>query len=140
MKSLPSVGLYIRITDDKGCRHYERVNRRNPQLSGGVYCLRFYDNGKRKWETVGIDINAALAARFKKECELRHQNTQETLSQPKPLPAAPKTLEQLRIAFIQDKKTTIKSDGTPLDPDSIRSCENETRYFLDTIKRNLPLR
>jgi hypothetical protein len=41
MRNLPSVSLYIRITDKKGRRHYERVNRRNPQLEGGVYCLNF---------------------------------------------------------------------------------------------------
>jgi len=61
---LPSVSLYIRITDAKG-RRYERVNRRNPQIATGpnVYCLHFYENGRRKWETVGTDINAASAAR-----------------------------------------------------------------------------
>jgi hypothetical protein len=50
MRNLPTVSLYIRITDVNG-RRYERVNRRNPQLEGGVYCLHFYENGKRKWET-----------------------------------------------------------------------------------------
>ena len=47
-QSLPHVSLYIRITDAKG-RRYERVNRRNPQIASGpsVYCLHFYENGKR---------------------------------------------------------------------------------------------
>ncbi len=30
-RSIPSVTLYIRLTDEKGKRRYERVNRRNPQ-------------------------------------------------------------------------------------------------------------
>jgi len=33
-RSIPSVTLYIRITDEKGNRRYERVNRRKPQLKG----------------------------------------------------------------------------------------------------------
>jgi len=36
-------------------------------------------------------------------------------------------LEALRTAFIHDKKTTIKKDGTPLKPDTIRSFEGGTR-------------
>ena len=40
-RSIPSVTLYIRITDENGNRRYERVNRRKPQLSGGIYCLHF---------------------------------------------------------------------------------------------------
>ena len=36
-RSIPSVTLYIRITDEKGNDRYERVNRRKPQLNGGVY-------------------------------------------------------------------------------------------------------
>lgn len=51
MKSLPSVSLCIRITDGKGLRRYERIRRRNPQMCGpkDVYCLHFYEKGKRKW-------------------------------------------------------------------------------------------
>jgi hypothetical protein len=46
--SIPSVTLYIRITDEQRDRRYERVNRRNPQLNGGVYCLHLYESGERK--------------------------------------------------------------------------------------------
>ena len=69
MKSLPSVSLYIRVTDEKGRRRYERIRRRNPQECGSraVYCLHFYDNGKRKWLSVGTGLNAANAARHRKE-------------------------------------------------------------------------
>jgi len=59
MQTLPSVSLYIRITESTGKRRYERVKRgRNPQMCGphDVYCLHFYQGGKRKWETVGTDL------------------------------------------------------------------------------------
>jgi integrase/recombinase XerD len=132
-RSIPSVTLYIRITDEKGNRHYERVNRRNPQLNGGVYCLHFYENGKRKWATVGTDINAAIKARMTKESELLTNPVEA-----KPSPAAPKSLEELRTAFIHDKKTTFKRDGSPLDPDTITSYEKVTRELLDIMRRTFP--
>jgi hypothetical protein len=68
-RSIPSVTLYIRITDEKGNRRYERVNRRKPQTNG-IYCLHFYEGDKRRWVTVGTNINAALKARMTKESEL----------------------------------------------------------------------
>jgi integrase/recombinase XerD len=132
-RSIPSVTLYIRITDEKGKRRYERVNRRKPQLNGGVYCLHFYENGERKWATVGTDINAALKARMEKESELLTRPVEA-----KPSPAAPKSLEELRTAFIHDKKTTFKKDGSPLDADTITHYEYVTRVFLDTIQRTMP--
>jgi integrase/recombinase XerD len=133
-RSIPSVTLYIRITDDKGNRRYERVNRRKPQLSGGTYCLHFYTpDGKRKWTTVGSDINAALKARMEKESELLTRPVEA-----KPSPEAPKRLEELRTAFIHDKKTTFKKDGFPLDPDTITSYEKVTREFIEIIKRTFP--
>jgi hypothetical protein len=130
---LPSVTRYIRITDGNGRRHYERVNRRNLQ-SGGIFCLHYFNpEGKRTWLTVGRDINQVLDARFKKESDLRlHQK-----EGPKPAPAPPKTLEELREAFLHDKRTTFKKDGSPLDPDTITSYEKVTREFLDIVKRNL---
>jgi hypothetical protein len=133
-RSIPCVTLYIRVTDEKGNRGYEHVNRRKPQLNGGVYCLHFYaPDGKRKWATVGTDINTALKARMERESELLTRPTQ-----PKPSTAAPKTLEELRTAFMHDKSTTIKKDGTRLDADTITSYERVTREFLDTIKRTIP--
>ena len=136
-QSLPSVSLYIRITEPNGDRRYKRVNRRNPQLAGGVYCLHFYEHEKRKWATVGTNINEALAARFKKESELCLQSKDDSAS-PKPSPAAPKTLEQHREAFLHDKRTTFKKDGSPLDTDTVRSYELVTREFLDIVKRTQP--
>jgi hypothetical protein len=34
--SLAQVTIYLRITDAQGHRHYERLNRRAPQLAGGT--------------------------------------------------------------------------------------------------------
>ncbi|MGA9508001.1 MAG: hypothetical protein WBV55_05070 [Candidatus Sulfotelmatobacter sp.] len=90
-QSLPHVSLYIRITGAKG-RRYERVNRRNPQ-TGGFYCLHFYENGKRKWETVGTDLNAASAARLAKESEL--------LTNPQANPPAPSEKDSLLETAIE---------------------------------------
>ena len=132
-QSIPQVSLYIRITEN-GKRRYERVNRRNPQTTGGVYCLHFYENGKRKWQTVGTDLNAASTARLQKESSL----LQQTKGEAKPSPAAPRTLEKLRTAFLHDKRTTFKKDGTPLDSDTIRSYEQVTTEFLSIIKRTIP--
>ena len=132
-QSIPQVSLYIRITEN-GKRRYERVNRRNPQTTGGVYCLHFYENGKRKWQTVGTDLNAASTARLQKESSL----LQQTKGEAKPSPAAPRTLEELRTAFLHDKRTTFKKDGTPLDSDTIRSYEQVTTEFLSIIKRTIP--
>lgn len=138
-QSLPSVSLYIRITEPNGDRRYERVTRRNPQIATGpnVYCLHFYEDGKRRWATVGTNINEALAARFKKESELCLQSKEDSAS-PKPSPARPKTLEQHREAFLHDKRTTFKKDGSPLDADTIRSYELVTREFLGIVKRTQP--
>jgi integrase len=132
-RSIPSVSLYIRITDEKGNRRYDRVNRRKPQLSGGVYCLHFYENGKRKWATVGTDINAALKARMEKESQLLTRPVEA-----KPSPATPKSLEGLRTAFIHDRKTARKRDGSLRDADTISHYEKVTREFLDTTKVTLP--
>jgi hypothetical protein len=104
-QSLRHVSLYIRITDAKG-RRYERVNRRNPQ-TGGIYCLHFYENGKRKWESVGTDLNAASAARLAKESEL--------LANPQPKTPTPSEAESLLENAIETylaNITALKSKKT----------------------------
>lgn len=72
VKNLPSVSLYVRITEKKGRRRYERIRRRNPQMCGpsDVYCIHSYQNGKRKWLSAGTDLTAANRARGEKEQEL----------------------------------------------------------------------
>jgi integrase/recombinase XerD len=67
-QSIPQVSLYIRFTEGKK-RRYERINRKRPQ-TGGIYCLHYYENGRRTWKAIGTDLNAASAARLAKESEL----------------------------------------------------------------------
>ncbi len=66
MKSLPSVSLYIRITDKKGRRRYERIRRRSPQVCGpkDVYCIHFYEKGMQPGLGIvdGDDGGASRAA------------------------------------------------------------------------------
>ncbi len=131
---LPQVSLYVRVTDAQGHRHYERLNRRTPQP--GVYCLRYEVEGKRRWETIGTDLQAAAHARVKRESELILDV--KAAAAPKPSPKAPESLEGLREAFMRDRRTTFKKDGSPLDADTIASYEKVTREFLDIIKRKLP--
>jgi len=138
VKSLPSVSLYIRVTDEKGRRRYESESAAGIRKCADrkTYTASSYEKDKRKWLSVGTDLNAANAAR-PKEQELLLLNEDEA-TQPKPSPPAPKSLEELRTAFIHDNKTTIKKDGTPLKPATIRSFEVVTRGFLDTIKGTFP--
>jgi len=88
VKSLPSVGVSIRITNEEGHRRYERIRRRNPQACGpkDVYCLHFYDKKKRKWVSVGTDLSAANAARGQKKQELLVLNKDEATSPNHPPP------------------------------------------------------
>lgn len=67
----PAVSLYIRITDEKGRRHYERVRPRSPQPCGprDNYALLYYVP-KMTWEQVGQDYNEAVWRRAAKAYEL----------------------------------------------------------------------
>ncbi len=58
-QSLPGVTPYIRITEGSK-RRYERIGRRNPQMCGpqDVYAIRSYEQGKRKWLSVGTTYHA----------------------------------------------------------------------------------
>jgi hypothetical protein len=81
-RSIPCVTLYIRIGNEKGKRRYERVNRRNPQLNCGVYCLHFYIlDGKRKWTTVRV----AFVSRRRAECARRTYYIRRSLPQMPPV-------------------------------------------------------
>ena len=136
-QSLPSVSLYIRITDQQDRRRYERISRRNPQVCGpkDLYAIHFYEHGKRRWLSVGTDLNTANAVRGQKESEL-YLRAKAAAAPPKPSPVISKTLKQQRDAFLHDRRTTFKKDGSPLAADTIRSYELVTREFLDTIERS----
>ena len=64
----PSVSLHIRISDEKGRRHYERVRPRSPQPCGPRdYALLYYIS-KMTWEQVGQHYNEAVRRRSELPC------------------------------------------------------------------------
>jgi integrase len=126
---MSKVSVYIRPTTGN------RTPRKATKGSTGPFYLRYEVNGKRVWESLTTrTYTFALADARLKESSLLREET----APPKPSPAARKSLEELRTAFIHDKKTTFKKDGTPLDSDTIRGYENVTREFLDIIRRQYP--
>jgi integrase len=60
--------------------------------------------------------------------------TQE-VTPPKPSPKAERTLEEQRTAFLHDKETTFKNDGSKLDGDTIDSYYKVTAEFLALVRR-----
>jgi hypothetical protein len=122
---MPKVSIYTRATTGGVAAVTPKGG------STGPFFLRYEINGKRVWESIPTrTYTFALAdARSKESSLLREEATP-----PKPSPARPKSLEELRTALIHDKKTTFKKDGTPLDPDTISSYEKVTRGFLDSIR------
>jgi hypothetical protein len=66
-EEIMTVSLWIRETAG-GKRRYAKPNRKKKYPEGTVYCLRYFADGKRKWETLDVvNLNAALAARAAKE-------------------------------------------------------------------------
>jgi len=137
----PTISLYIRISDEKGRRHYERVRPRSPQPCGprDNYALLYYVP-KMTWEQVGQDYNEAVRRRAAKEHELllvaREERKRST--QPDTPPKAPSSLEELRNAFLAQKRKERKKDRTPLDEDTIGGYESLTRDFIDITKCQFP--
>jgi len=88
----PTVIHYIRIKDEKGRRHYERVRPRSPQLCGprDSYALLCYVGGTQKWTQCGTDYNEAVRCRALKEQELLREGN-EPSDQPKPSADAPRS-------------------------------------------------
>ena len=105
------------------------------KTSTGPFYLRYVMNGVRKWHPANTSsYTLALASAKQIEAALL---TEKEIA-PKPSPEAPKSFEELRTAFIHDKKTTFKKDGSPLDADTITHYEQVTQVFLDTIQRKMP--
>jgi hypothetical protein len=79
VKSLPSVSLYMRTTTKKtvGVTSESAAGILKSADQKDAYCLHFYKQGKRKWLSVGTDLNIATAARGQKEQELLVLNTDE---------------------------------------------------------------
>lgn len=80
IKTPPKVSLYLRSGD----RYYHPVEAANgklrplvavvsgiaQKLTGGVYCLRYQQQGRRKWEPVGSDPQLALIKKAQREAKL----------------------------------------------------------------------
>jgi hypothetical protein len=103
MAKAPKVRLYIRIRRSDGTdafvdpawnrnrtlrEGYARIERQPEHHPEGVYYLRFLRDGKRVWEAVGSDANAAIVALRNTEHDLRsialgraHQTRQSSLLQ-----------------------------------------------------------
>lgn len=96
---MPKVSVYIRPTTGN------RTPKKAAKSSTGPFYLRYELNGKRVWESLTTHTYtfALAAARTKESSLLLGEATT-----PKPSPVAPKSLEELRTAFIHDKKTTFK--------------------------------
>lgn len=81
-----------------------------------VYCHRYEVNGKRRWETIGPDLQAAATARVEKESALILDA--RSAAQPKPSPKAPESLEALRAyetltrEFVDFAKVRIPAEIT----------------------------
>jgi integrase len=91
------VVLYRLVTDENGKSHYVRVKgRKNSEGRLGSYYLRYRENGKRKWESVGDDL--ALA-------EQEQKARQASLNSPTPLTiiSEQKTLRKEVQRFLANK-------------------------------------
>jgi len=117
------VTVYVRIN-----RKYRVATRKDE----APFFLRYQKDGKRVWQEAGVGYyNEAVAqARLREAALLRAES-----DPPKPSPAPDPTLEQQRIAFLHDKQTTVRNDGTPLDLDTVHHYTKKTREFLDAVKR-----
>jgi integrase len=126
------VKLFTRPTI-KGTRTWVEVNRKLDYPQDTVFILRWLPKGATNYRTktlprkIGLKLAQIACARFEPPEE-----------SPESRPAAPTTLDEFRTAFLHDKRTTRKKDGTLLDPETIRSYELVTRAFIDITKRTTP--
>ncbi len=110
------VSIYTRPTIN-GRRQYVLANKN----SKGPFFLRYEEGGKRLWQSAGTNTwTFALAAARNKEAQLLLGEAKQV--EPKPSPAAPKSLKELRGAFIAKKQTTRKKD--------LKRCANVTTTIL----------
>ena len=131
------VTLYIRR--DPGVGKFEKIRHGlNPQIATGreSYYMMWYDAGKRVYKNLGNDLGAANKAAVAKASELL-LGTIPT-EDPKPSPEVRRSLEELRVAFVTNKRMSRKKTGEMRDEDTLRAYEDWTREFLDAIKVKQP--
>ena len=124
----------------KGQRKFVPVNpKKDYPPRGTTFILRWLPKGTSTYRT--HTLAHAVAGMFHTlqsaqiACASFVPPTHDSLAEKT---AAPLNLEEWRTAFLIDKKTTRKKDGTSLDPDTMHSYDIVTREFLDTIKRTKP--
>jgi integrase len=132
------VKLFTRPTVN-GKRQWIEVNPKTKYAVDETFYLRWLPFGATNYSYESLGNKWGLKVYLKERAAKELRLLEEPEPEPKPEKAAqPKTLEEFRTDFLHDKKTTVRSDGTPLDADTVRTYTQVTREFLDTIKRNLP--
>jgi len=121
------VSIYNRETRD-GRRQYFLADKN----SIGPFYLRYEKDGKRTWHPTRTSNYAlALSAAYRKEASLLAEDAEA----PKPLAKHDPTLEEQKTAFIHDKETTFKPDGSPLDKDTIDHYHRVVPEFIACVGR-----
>jgi hypothetical protein len=118
VQSPPKVSIYLR----SGNHYYHPVEAANgkfrplaamvsgvaQKLSNGIYCLRYQQDGRRKWEPVGRDPQLALTKKAQREARLAGEAVGMLQPGAEPsLPGAPPVVTALIVAaaeYIQETK------------------------------------
>jgi integrase/recombinase XerD len=132
------VKLLVRPTV-KGKRRWIEVNPKKQYEPGTIFTLRWLPERAKnyRYESCGaVGLDSALRQRMSQEIKLMKEP--ETEAEPAKSPLQKQTLEELRDAFLEDKSTTFKSDGSSIDGDTVQTYKLVTREFLDTVKRTMP--
>jgi len=119
----------------KGKRQFVPVNPKHDYTGDTVFILRWLPEGTITYRTktlprgIGLKMAQMACASFepptvKEAKEGEQENT-----------AKPQNFAAMRSAFLLDKNTTFKKDGTPLDADTIHSYELVTAEFIKVTGR-----
>jgi hypothetical protein len=117
----------------KGKRRWEKVNLKKIYPDGTVFILRWLPERAKQYSyrTPGaVTLRDAEIARASFVPAVEPEKKTESVSS--------KTLDEYRTVFLHDKETSTRSDGTPLDPDTVRTYDLVTREFLNGISHTLP--
>jgi integrase len=119
----------------KGKRQFVPVNPKHNYPGDTVFILRWLPEGTTTYRTktlprgIGLKMAQMACASFEPPTvkEAKEEEQENT--------AKPQNLAAMRSAFLLDKNTTFKKDGTPLDADTIHSYELVTAEFIKVTGR-----
>jgi integrase len=117
----------------KGKRRWEKVNLKKIYPDGTGFILRWLPKSAKQYSyrTLGaVTLRDAEIARASFVPAVEPEKKTESVNS--------KTLEEYRAVFLHDKETSTRSDGTPLDPDTVRTYNLVTRQFLNGMQHTLP--